>query len=60
MNSGETDRLMEPAPRYVLVRPLGQGGMGHVDLVQDRVRGELVARKRILAANMRPKKSTAS
>ncbi|RYG86241.1 serine/threonine protein kinase, partial [bacterium] len=34
--------------RYVVVKDIGRGGMGKVELVYDRDRGELVARKRML------------
>ncbi len=35
-----------PASRFRVVRELGRGGMGAVDLVWDAQRGEEVARKR--------------
>ncbi|HWO17189.1 MAG TPA: serine/threonine-protein kinase [Kofleriaceae bacterium] len=37
------------AARYQLIRRLGHGGMGVVDLVHDTVRDQVVARKRMLA-----------
>lgn len=36
-------------PRYATVRELGKGGMGEVDLVEDRDIGRTVAMKRLLA-----------
>ncbi|MBI4952451.1 MAG: SUMF1/EgtB/PvdO family nonheme iron enzyme [Myxococcales bacterium] len=41
-------RLHPTAARYLPVRELGQGGMGRVEVVFDRVMGRPIARKRLL------------
>ncbi len=40
--------LVEPGPRYVLMRELGRGGMGRVDEVFDTTLGRPVAQKTVL------------
>ncbi len=41
-------------PRYARMRELGKGGMGEVDLVEDRDIGRTVAMKRLLPGHMGP------
>ena len=41
-------------PRYATLRELGKGGMGEVDLVEDRDIGRTVAMKRLLPGHMGP------
>jgi serine/threonine-protein kinase len=41
-------------PRYATLRELGKGGMGEVDLVEDRDIGRTVAMKRLLAGQAGP------
>jgi serine/threonine-protein kinase len=52
---GETLLLSSSTgPRYATVRELGKGGMGEVDLVEDRDIGRAVAVKRLLAGQTEP------
>ncbi|MFN7698582.1 MAG: protein kinase domain-containing protein, partial [Deltaproteobacteria bacterium] len=52
---GETLLLSSSVgPRYATVRELGKGGMGEVDLVEDRDIGRAVAMKRLLAGQSEP------
>ncbi len=51
---GEIELVTEPKDRYTHVRPLGEGGVGEVDLVQDVDIGRQVARKRLRAESRTP------
>jgi serine/threonine-protein kinase len=52
---GETVVLSSSTgPRYATLRELGKGGMGEVDLVEDRDIGRTVALKRLLAGQAGP------